>query len=72
MLDFPVAQDSILVSSAESPNCQLRKLGYKLVDREFNIVKLIKIGFIESRADDIRGCSVFVARLCAAAVVVDA
>ena len=43
MLDFTVAQDSILVSNAGLPNCQLRKLGYKLVYREFNIVKIREV-----------------------------
>ena len=41
MLDFRVAQDSILVPNIELPNCQLRKLGYKLIYSEFNIVKVI-------------------------------
>ena len=41
MLDFRVAQDSILVPNIELPNCQLRKLGYKLIYSEFNIVKLL-------------------------------
>jgi hypothetical protein len=40
MLDFRVAQDSILVPNAGFSHFQLRKLGYKLACFEFNIVKL--------------------------------
>ena len=41
MLDYNVAQDSILVSRARSADGQLRKLGYRLICHEFNIVKIV-------------------------------